>query len=451
LLGTGTGSFGSPVSFTSADVAVTTSDFNGDGNPDIASVDRWGGQVSIYLGDGTGGFNSALGVDWQRPSIFGEVFGQSLGIASGDLNHDDKSDLIVAATDGYVAVFLGTGTGEFTIPPTTLTAHPAPGLSGHLSIADINTDGHPDIAASVEVFEYGMLTAIFVGDGVGGFAGVDLVASGRGVALGDFTSDGHVDLAGPCVSHADIVLNAGDGMGSFGVGHCFEQHWLYTFVANFFSWYSYNLYPNAGNRQSAATADFDLDGHLDVVIAEPALVTVIKGTGTGQFEHILDIPFVGVHNVAIADVNDDDKPDVVVTHTGGVSVVLNTTESIPGYTFAGFFSPIEMSGANRVWNAANAGRSIPVKWRLTLDAIAVSDPASFEGVYSYLVNCSTGNGDVTAVVQEYTAGASGLQFLGDGRWQFNWKTPKGYAGTCRALQVRFNDGSASPPAYFDFK
>jgi hypothetical protein len=130
---------------------------------------------------------------------------------------------------------------------------------------------------------------------------------------------------------------------------------------------------------------------------------------------------------------------------------VNTTGVPAGYMFAGFFNPIAMSGTTVVWNSVNAGRSLPAKWQLAVDALPVSDPASFSGLYSYPVNCATGSGDSTAAVQENAAGASGLQYHGDGRWQFNWKTPKTYAGTCRAMQVRFNDGSVSPPAYVDFK
>ena len=46
-----------------------------------------------------------------------------------------------------------------------------------------------------------------------------------------------------------------------------------------------------------------------------------------------------------------------------------------------------------------------------------------------------------------TAGASGLQFVGDavtGYWQFNWQTKKTYANTCRAMVVEFDDGQRSP-------
>ena len=45
-------------------------------------------------------------------------------------------------------------------------------------------------------------------------------------------------------------------------------------------------------------------------------------------------------------------------------------------------------------------------------------------------------------VEEVTTGTSGLTYdpLTD-RYQYNWKTPKSYAGSCYRLDVRFTDGS----------
>lgn len=40
---------------------------------------------------------------------------------------------------------------------------------------------------------------------------------------------------------------------------------------------------------------------------------------------------------------------------------------------------------------------------------------------------------------------------GDGRWQFNWKTPESYAGTCRAMYIAFANGATSPIVKFSSK
>ena len=46
----------------------------------------------------------------------------------------------------------------------------------------------------------------------------------------------------------------------------------------------------------------------------------------------------------------------------------------------------------------------------------------------------------TDAVEDY-AGESGLQYLGDGNSQFNWKTLKDYAGQCRMLTLELSDGT----------
>jgi len=121
------------------------------------------------------------------------------------------------------------------------------------------------------------------------------------------------------------------------------------------------------------------------------------------------------------------------------------------FTFTGFFAPVDNGG---VLNKAKAGQAIPVKWRI-LDArgTPVSDPASFVSLTSSQVACATLTGG-SSEVEEYAAGSSGLQYLGDGNWQFNWKTPKSYAGQCRVMRLNLADeaGKASTrAANFQFK
>ena len=118
------------------------------------------------------------------------------------------------------------------------------------------------------------------------------------------------------------------------------------------------------------------------------------------------------------------------------------------YKFDGFFSPIDNDPVNLV----KAGQAIPAKWRLTdANDVPIDDPASFVNLLSYPIDCSDLSGDPLDSVEEAAAGASGLQYAGDGYWQFNWKTPKNYAETCRAMYVEFNSGALSPVVKFKFR
>jgi len=117
------------------------------------------------------------------------------------------------------------------------------------------------------------------------------------------------------------------------------------------------------------------------------------------------------------------------------------------FIFEGFFSPIDANSINK----ANAGQTIPVKWKITSkDGTPISDPASFVSLKSYVVNCTTFEGDPTNTIDEPEAGSSGLQYLGDGWWQYNWKTAKAYQGQCRTMKLTLDDGTVHT-ANFSFK
>jgi len=113
------------------------------------------------------------------------------------------------------------------------------------------------------------------------------------------------------------------------------------------------------------------------------------------------------------------------------------------YAFTGFYAPIDPT----MVNVAKAGRTVPVIWRLTdANEAPVTDPASVAAITSTTSACSPAQ---AADDVETYAGNSGLQNLGDGYWQFNWKTPKGYAGQCRTLKLNLADG-ATHTAEFRF-
>jgi pimeloyl-ACP methyl ester carboxylesterase len=110
------------------------------------------------------------------------------------------------------------------------------------------------------------------------------------------------------------------------------------------------------------------------------------------------------------------------------------------YGFSGFLSPVSASG-----NRANAGRTIPVKWRL-FDAhqSTIVDPGAVVSVASYAVAC-----DGSAPMGASQPAAGHLHHDGaSGQFVFNWRTEKGWAG-CRVLELTLGDG-ATHGARFEF-
>jgi hypothetical protein len=118
------------------------------------------------------------------------------------------------------------------------------------------------------------------------------------------------------------------------------------------------------------------------------------------------------------------------------------------YQFTGFSSPINGGG---VLNQVKAGQTVPLKWRLTTtDGLPVTDldPADVKVTVTAL-SCSVGS-NVDAV-EEYSTGSSGLQNLGDGYYQWNWKTAKTYAGSCKTMTLSLGESNgATHDALFKF-
>src|SRR6202011_4136467 len=164
-------------------------DFNADEKADLAVADLNGGNVTVLLGNGSGGFTAANG----SPFAVGS-FPQSLAV--GDFNGDGKADLAIANNNSNnVTVLLGNGSGGF----TTASGRPFAAGSGPRSVAvgDFNGDCKLDLAVANSA---GANVTVLLGNGSGGFtaASGSPFAAGSGpysVAVRDFNADGKADLA----------------------------------------------------------------------------------------------------------------------------------------------------------------------------------------------------------------------------------------------------------------
>lgn len=143
--------------------------------------------------------------------------------------------------------------------------------------------------------------------------------------------------------------------------------------------------------------------------------------------------------------------DYVVDHPGKVIVSLRVEDSRGKYGFAGLQEPISVTryqitgpmqplDPSAEWTTAQAGRTIPVRWRLTENGQPVADPASFSGLRSRQITCDNSS-TVGDEIAGDTAGTSGLSYHGDGTWQYQWQTRRDWAGSCRLMTVDYDDGS----------
>jgi len=221
LLGKADGSFELPVPYSvdSVPVSVVIGDFNGDSNPDLAVVNASPDDVSILLGKGDGTFQTAVNFPTEVSPH---------GIATGDFNGAGHLDLAVVnecGTDpmchtGSVSILLGDGNGSFQTGPTA-TANAFP-LS--VAVGDFNHDGKLDLAvANACGTDYLCVSpgsvAILLGNGDAtfqsavNFSTVDFDTVF--VATGDFNGDGKPDLAAVNYVNASVSVLAGRGDGTF--------------------------------------------------------------------------------------------------------------------------------------------------------------------------------------------------------------------------------------------
>ena len=228
----------------------------------------------------------------------------------GDFNNDGKLDIAVAnacgdrqcGTNGRVKILLGNGDGTFTEGMKYRSARN--GNSVALATADFNNDGKLDLAVVNTGININGDVSVLLGDGKGGFGPPKAFAPGGVplfVATGDFNHDGNMDMAVTLNNPGEVSVLLGKGNGKFEPAV---------------------TYPVEIGPQGLAVADVNGDSIPDLLVVNECghvdgcrqgTVSVLLGNGDGTFQPQQSY-FVGIFplTVAVADVNHDGKPDLVL-------------------------------------------------------------------------------------------------------------------------------------------
>ena len=140
---------------------LAIADVTGDGNADVLVLDR---ALYLYLfaGDGAGHFSMRTGYTWfsNRPNVFlphdgVRVFGYTGALATGDVNGDNRPDIVIGLQSGAQTSPI-TNDGGITIDLSTSTpgVFRNSGVVGTLgtqargvNVADVTGDGYADVVA----------------------------------------------------------------------------------------------------------------------------------------------------------------------------------------------------------------------------------------------------------------------------------------------------------------
>jgi hypothetical protein len=299
--------------------SVVMADFNGDSAPDLAFADGASSAMSVTLGNGDGTF--------QPPTYYTTgTATDPVFIVEGDFNQDGVPDLaVVNKATSTISIFMGQATNG--VPNGTFAAHVDYNVGNpndvhpvayptSVAVGDFNGDGYPDLAvtnsnensvsillnggkASPGTFTLANCNSSQTDCTVGNFP--------IAIATGYFSGNQTLDLVVINESDNDATVLLGNGDGTFTA----EATTLKL----------------GNNPVSVAVGDLNGDGILDLAVAENSSqqVSVLLGNGSGGVGNGTFQPAVNYSTgpngttppspnaVVIGDFNGDGIPDLALT------------------------------------------------------------------------------------------------------------------------------------------
>jgi hypothetical protein len=319
-------------------------DLNGDRRPDVVTANYSGKSASVLRNRGNGMF--AAKRDYR-------VGGEPMSVIVAELNGGAKPDLVVRRGTSSFSVLLNSHDGSFVQGQSTEAS-----LSCEhcFASADLNGDRRADV---VTVGDH--VVSVFVNRGDGTFMPRrDYAVAGPDVGeivLADLSGDGRADIATAADRRVSVLINKGDGSlgplrnykarvcactGSLAAADLNRdnaidlvstEQWEDTMdfasvLLNrghgaFLPARKYAIGTNVG--ESSALADLNGDSAPELIVGYEARVAVLANRGNGTFRSRRTYHTPWFFHFTVADVNGGGAPDIVFSSwdRGRVGVLLN--------------------------------------------------------------------------------------------------------------------------------
>ena len=336
--------------------AIAAGDFNRDGRVDLAAGNQYANALTLLsndtpLQDAGYAFAGAVlpaGVELESRRYVNE--GPTFRAA--DFNRDGSVDFVQRVAGSNDAAVIITGGATIVLPGAAPDVSPHPGYL----VGDFNGDANPDV-----VVDAGSELRGYLGDGRGRFSAA-LVSpiEVEQCASGDLDRDGRLDLA----CSGKVLL--GNGNGTFREGATLfaeNSPWGVPVIvdanrdgrpdivdASAALWhgdgrggfvYVGRVDPATGHS-AVLTADLNHDGYADLVFSDGNTTLWLTLGGPGGFTDVT--PFYGEGleastDFAIADVNADGHPDVLINYLNEDADTAGVLRVVPGLGDGTFGTP----------------------------------------------------------------------------------------------------------------
>lgn len=322
--------------------AVTLGDVDGDGKSDLVVTSF----VSIAILRNVSSTGSITPASFASPVVLPASSIYDIVVVK-DIDGDGKPDVV--GSSGYnnvLSIWRNTSSpgsitsASFAAPVTLPIAAPFSIYASSLAVGDLDGDGKPDLAVTLNPDQTAAL-AVFRNTSTPGnlnassFARVEIpvAASPRWVAINDLDGDGKPDLI-----TANQALNTSiPGMLSVLRNKA---------VPGSISAASFEPrvdFPLGSSVRSLAVGDIDGDGKPELIARSGAGISVLRNTavagtiGASSFSPKADFAFSASGLLTLGDVDGDGKPDILASGSTVLSVLRNTATS--GNINAASFAP----------------------------------------------------------------------------------------------------------------